>query len=56
LAKKGAPGELVAPRRGRQPVAEKDRPHRCRRNRDAQALQFADDPSVASARVFASES
>jgi hypothetical protein len=56
LAKKVAPGELVAPRRGREPVAEKDRPHRCRRNRDAQALQFADDPSVAPARVFACES
>src|SRR5215211_511736 len=55
LAKKLAPGELVAPRRGRHTVAEEDRPDRGRRHGDTQALQFADDPSVAPTRVLASE-
>jgi hypothetical protein len=55
LAQEAAPGELVSLRRGRQAVAEEDRPHRGRRNRDAEALQFADDSSVAPTRVLACE-
>jgi hypothetical protein len=32
-----------------------DRPHQGRRNGDAEALQFADDPAVTPARVLASK-
>jgi hypothetical protein len=48
--------ELVSLRRRPQPVAEKDRPHRGRRDTDAEALQFAEDPSVAPGRVLACQS
>src|SRR6266511_3360745 len=55
LAEEVAPGELVSPRRRRQTVADEDRPHRGRRNRDAEASQFADDPPVAPRWVLACE-
>jgi hypothetical protein len=55
LTEEVAPGELVSLRRRRQTMADEDRPHRCRRNRDAKASQFADDPSVAPRRVLACE-
>jgi hypothetical protein len=47
---------MSAHRRGRQTATDEDRPHRGRRNGDAKGLQFADDPSVAPARVLACES
>src|SRR6266511_1093054 len=55
LAEEVAPGELISLRRGRQPVADEDRPHRGRRNTDAKTPQLADDPSVAPTRVLASQ-
>ncbi len=38
LTEEVSPGELVSLRRRRKPVADKDRPHRSRRNGDAKAL------------------
>jgi hypothetical protein len=55
LTEKVSPRELVSLRRRRQTVAEEDRPHRGRRHGDAEALQFADDPSVTPGRVLARE-
>jgi hypothetical protein len=55
LAQEVAPGELVSLRRRGQTVADEDRPHGCRRNRNAEASQFADDPPVAPRWVLACE-
>ncbi len=56
LAEKVSPGKLVSLRRRRKAAADEDRPHRSRRNGDAEALQFADDPFVAPMRVLTCES
>jgi len=56
LAEEVSPRELVSLRRRRKAVADEDRPHRSRRNGYAEALQFADDPFVAPARVLACKS
>jgi hypothetical protein len=47
LAQEVSPRELVSLRRGWHTVTDEDRPHPGRRNSDAEALHFADDPSVA---------
>jgi hypothetical protein len=49
------PRELASLRRRRQPMAPKNRAHRCRRHADTEAPQLADDPPVTPARVLASE-
>jgi hypothetical protein len=55
LAEEVSPGELVSLRRRRQTVADDDRPHRGRRNREAKASQLTDDPPVPPRRVLACE-
>jgi len=55
LAEEVSPGELVSLRRGRQSVADEDRPDRGRRYGDAKAVQFTDDPLVAPTRILACE-
>ena len=55
LAQEPSPAQTVSLRGGRQPVPDQDRPHRARRDHNADAVQLTDDPLVAPARVLPGE-